>query len=119
MKTYDVELDGQVYRCRPTFRAIAAIEGTLGKSVYKVGTEMVSADLQVRELVVVLQQMIGTSGSPIPAAEVVGNAIMAVGSRAFVEAAAQFCLSAFSGPKTFDAPEVTTPLARTDGQPIN
>lgn len=118
MNVFPLDFEGQTYQCRPTFKVISAIEQGLGRSIYLVGSQAADQTLQVRELAFVVHQMLVSAGHQVPV-DRIGEHLVATGTKEVTVNVMKFCLSAFGGPKLFDEPEATVPLARPAGEPIN
>lgn len=95
-----VTLMDTVYHTRPTFNAVARIEGALGEGVVSLGQKAFTQQLPVSSMAVILHHMAATdSGHKPPSIKDIGEFLVDEGIDDVVAPMAEFLLNSFRGTK--------------------
>lgn len=106
---FDLTIDGKVYTARPTFEAIASIEGALNTGAFPLGQKCISGNLGVAEMAQVIHFGIRAvhGRAKTPAINIIGEFLLSEGISEFLGPVGEFLLKAFTGDKDRTAKEAT------------
>lgn len=113
----ELKLGSQTYDCKATFSAIAKIEQTLGRGAYTLGVQAAGAELQLREVAVIVQAMLATANCK-RSVENIGDELMQEGAKDVLGPVSRYLLSAFAGPSVFENDRPLSPKATEPEKPL-
>lgn len=108
-----ITIGGKTLTARPTFQAIASIEGALGVGAFALGQKCVQGQMGVAEMATVLHHGIRAvhKRGEVPNVSDLGEMLMEEGMEDFIAPVGDFLLRAFSGTKE------TAPSDDSEGEP--